>query len=154
MKITTLCYISNAGRTLMLHRTKKKNDPNAGKWIGVGGKLEEGEAPEDCLVREVREETGLEIHCIRFCGLVTFVQRGESEYMCLFTAQSLSDTLRECDEGELEWIDSRRLDSLPMWEGDRIFFDLIRKNEPFFSLKLCYGEDDSLKAAYLNGKRL
>lgn len=150
MKITTLCYIENCGRTLMLHRTKKKNDQNAGKWIGVGGHLENGESPEDCLIREVMEETGLTLDTYTFRGIVTFVLGDETEYMCLYTARTSSDELALCNEGELCWIENDKLDSLPMWEGDRIFFDLIRRGEPFFSLKLCYG-GDKLISAVLNG---
>lgn len=150
MKITTLCYIENGGRTLMLHRTKKKNDQNAGKWIGVGGHLENGESPEDCLVREVMEETGLTLDTYAFRGIVTFVLGDETEYMCLYTARTSNDELTSCNEGELCWIENDKLDDLSMWEGDRIFFDLIRRGEPFFSLKLCYG-GDKLISAVLNG---
>ncbi len=149
-KITTLCYIENGGRTLMLHRTKKKNDQNAGKWIGVGGHLEHGESPEDCLIREVMEETGLTLESYAFRGIVTFVLGDETEYMCLYTASAESDRVVECSEGELRWIDDDELDTLPMWEGDKIFFDLIRRGEPFFSLKLCY-DGDKLVLAVLNG---
>lgn len=151
--ITTLCYVENKGRTLMLHRNKKKQDQNAGKWIGVGGHLENGESPEDCLLREVAEETGLHLESYAFRGIVTFVLGDETEYMCLYTANAENDELSECDEGELCWIENDRLGSLPMWEGDRIFFELIKKGEPFFSLKLCY-DGDKLTKAFLNGKEM
>lgn len=154
MKMTTLCYIENSGRTLMLHRTKKKNDQNAGKWIGVGGHIENGESPEDCLVREVMEETGLTLDTYTFRGIVTFVLGDETEYMCLYTAIASKDELIECSEGELCWIENGKLDSLPMWEGDRIFFSLIRRGEPFFSLKLSYDSSGRLEAAVLNGKNI
>lgn len=154
MKITTLCYISCNGRTLMLHRTKKKNDENAGKWVGIGGKLENGESPEDCLVREVYEEAGIILHSFSFRGIVTFVSdKWGTEYMCLYTAEAENEKIGDCAEGDLFWVDSDKLNDLPMWEGDRIFFDLIKKGSPFFSLKLTYSGDD-LTAAFLNGKRL
>lgn len=156
MRITTLCYIENGGRTLMLYRNKKKNDINAGKWVGVGGALEAGESPEDCLVREVWEETGirLEPSDFDFRGIVTFSSDlCETEYMCLYSARTCVTSVTDCNEGELAWIDNSRLDALPMWEGDRIFFDLMRRGEKFFSLKLCY-EGDSLRRAYLNGRSI
>lgn len=154
MKITTLCYIENGGATLMLHRTKKKNDENAGKWIGVGGKLEEGETPEECLIREVREETGLSLDSYEFRGIVTFVSdTWGTEYMCLYTGKSESREISDCDEGELRWVENETLLTLPMWEGDSVFFRLIKEGEPFFSLKLCY-MGDSLREAYLNGTPL
>lgn len=153
MKITTLCYIANENKTLMLYRNKKENDENAGKWVGIGGKLEDGESPEDCLVREVREETGLTLESYRFRGIVTFVSdEWGTEYMCLYTATARGD-ISDCNEGHLEWIENARLDSLPMWEGDRVFFDLIRKNEPFFSLKLVY-RGEKLCGVFLDGKEM
>lgn len=149
---TTLCYITDHGSVLMLFRNKKKNDLNEGKWVGVGGKFEEGESPEECLLREVKEECGLCLSSYRFRGIVTFVSnKWGTEYMHLFTADAFSGELGACSEGELRWIPEEELDGLPMWEGDRIFFDLIRQNEPFFSLKLVY-EDEKLKEAFLNGK--
>ena len=138
----------------MLHRNKKENDENAGKWVGIGGKFEEGESPEDCLVREVFEETGIKLESYRFRGIVTFVSdEWGTEYMCLYTAVAEDERVLPCNEGELEWIESSRLDSLPMWEGDRVFFELIRKNEPFFSLKLVY-RGEKLCGAYLDGKEM
>lgn len=156
MRITTLCYIENSHRTLMLYRNKKKNDINAGKWVGIGGALEEGESPEDCLVREVWEETGIRLapEEYDFRGIVTFSSDiCETEYMCLYSARTSDTTVAECNEGELAWIENGRLDSLPMWEGDRIFFDLMHRGEKFFSLKLCY-KGDKLTGAFLNGKEL
>ena len=155
MRQTTLCYIENPrGEYLMLHRVKKKNDANHDKWIGIGGKFEDGESPEECVLREVREETGLTLTDYRYRGLVTFVSDAwETEYMHLFTATGFEGTLRECDEGVLEWIDKDALAALPQWEGDRLFLRLLRDDEPFFSLKLRY-EGEHLAYAALNGKEL
>ena len=151
---STLCYLERGGKYLMLCRNKKKNDPNGGKWIGVGGKFEEKESPLDCLRREVREETGLELNGFEYRGLVTFVSdRWETEQMHLFTSADFSGTLTDCDEGELEWIDKKSVGSLPLWEGDRVFLALLETERDFFSLKLCY-EGDALKSAALNGKEL
>ncbi len=154
MKQTTLCYIRQGENVLMLHRIKKEQDENRDKWIGIGGKFEEGESPEDCLLRETLEETGLTLTDWRYRGLVTFVSdEWGTEYMHLFTADGFSGTLRECDEGVLEWIPLDRLYSLPMWAGDRIFLDLLRQEAPFFSLKLVYS-GETLTQAVLNGKPL
>ena len=152
----TLCYIENdLGEYLMLHRVKKKNDVNHDKWIGVGGKFEDGESPEDCLLREVREETGLTLTRYRFRAVVTFVAEGyETEYMHLFTADGYTGTLSDCDEGDLEWVPKGKVGSLPIWEGDKLFFRLIEApDSPFFSLKLVY-KGDSLVQAVLDGKEL
>ena len=154
MIISTLCYIEKDGCWLMLHRVKKKNDVNHDKWIGVGGKFEEGESPEDCLLREVREETGLTLTEYRFRGLVTFVSNeAPNEYMHLFTAGGFEGVLRDCDEGELAWIKKEDLLALPAWEGDKIFLRLLDEDVPFFSLKLRY-EGETLAEAKLNGKKL
>ena len=155
MRQTTLCYIENPrGEYLMLHRVKKKNDANHDKWIGIGGKFEDGESPEECVLREVWEETGLTLTDYRYRGLVTFVSDAwETEYMHLFTATGFEGTLRDCDEGVLEWIDKDALAALPQWEGDRLFLGLLRDDEPFFSLKLRY-EGEHLAYAALNGKEL
>ena len=155
MKNTTLCYIRQGDSYLMLHRCRKENDLNAGKWIGVGGKFEAGESPEECLLREVWEETGLTLtdYCLR--GIVTFVsQRWETEYMFLYTADGFTGNLTDCDEGELEWVPRERVPQLPLWEGDRIFLDLLCRDAPFFSLKLSYDAEDRLTEAVLNGKTL
>ncbi len=151
---TSLCYIERGEQYLMLHRVKKQNDQNHDKWIGIGGKFEPGESPEDCVLREVREETGLTLTHWRYCGIVTFVLADWTEYMHLFCADGFEGTLRECDEGVLEWIDKSALRALPMWEGDKIFLDLMQAHRPFFSLKLVYDEADVLRAAVLDGKPL
>ena len=155
MKNTTLCYIENErGDYLMLHRVKKENDCNRDKWIGVGGKFEDGESPEECVLRETLEETGLTLTDWRYRGIVTFVSdRWETEYMHLFTATGWTGRLHECDEGVLEWVSREQFRGLPQWEGDRIFLRLIEEDTPFFSLKLCY-QGDALTEAVLNQKRL
>ena len=155
MRNTTLCYIEQGRDYLMLHRVKKTVDENKDKWIGIGGKFEEGESPEDCLLREVREETGLTLKRWRYRGIVTFVSdEWGTEYMHLFTADAWEGRLRQdCDEGVLEWIDREKLLSLPIWEGDKIFLRLLDEGAPFFSLKLRYA-GDRLAEAVLNGKKL
>ena len=154
MKNTSLCYIERDGCYLMLHRTKKDNDENHDKWIGVGGKFEEGESPEECMLREVKEETGLTLTAWRYRGIVTFVSNEwGGEYMHLFTADGFTGELKSCDEGELEWMEKQRLLALPIWEGDKIFLRLLDSEQPFFSLKLCY-EGERLVAAALNGKAM
>lgn len=152
---STLCYMENdRGQYLMLHRVKKENDANHDKWIGIGGKFEDGESPEECVIREVREETGLTLTDYRYRGLVTFVSdRWETEYMHLFTAKGYTGTPRQCDEGVLEWIGKKDLLALPQWEGDRIFLGLLDRDVPFFSLKLRY-EGERLRQAVLNGTEL
>ena len=153
MLLTTLCYIEKGDQYLMLHRVKKEHDINKDKWIGVGGKFEDKESPEDCLLREVWEETGLTLTGYRYRGIVTFVSdRYETELMHLFTAHRWTGTIKDCDEGVLEWVPRAKVARLPSWEGDKIFLDLLaREEEPFFSLKLCY-EGDRLALAVLNGK--
>ena len=151
---TTLCYIYRDDEVLMLHRTKKKNDLNHDKWIGLGGKFEDRESPEDCVIREVREETGLRLTRWQYRGIVTFVSNlYETEWMHLFTADGFEGELTECDEGEPAWIPRERLDELPQWEGDRIFLKLLDEGAPFFSLKLVY-EGDALREAVLNGEKI
>ena len=154
MRNTTLCYIRRGDQVLMLHRVKKENDENHDKWIGIGGKFEEGESPEDCLLRESREETGLTLDSWRYRGIVTFVSdEWGTEYMHLFTADKFRGALKDCDEGVLEWLPWDRLPGLPIWEGDKIFLRLIDEDVPFFSLKLCY-RGDTLVQSVLNGKVL
>lgn len=154
MKQTTLCYLERDGKYLMLHRVKKEHDENRDKWIGVGGKFEDRESPEDCVRREVLEETGLTLTSFRYCGLVTFVSDvWPTEYMHLFHATSFTGEPKDCDEGTLAWIDKTRLAALQQWEGDRIFLRLMDEQCPFFSLKLVY-EGDTLKEAVLNGERI
>lgn len=157
MKNSTLCYLEKDGCYLMLHRVKKENDCNKDKWIGVGGKFEDKESPEDCLVREVREETGLTLGSWRFCGIVTFVTDiWETEYMYLYRSDDFTGApvVRDgCDEGVLEWVPKEKLLFLPLWEGDKIFLRLMDENAPFFSLKLEY-RGDTLVRAELDGKEL
>ncbi len=155
MRNTTLCYIRNdRGQTLLIHRIKKENDLNHDKWIGVGGKFEDKESPEECLVREVLEETGLMLTSYRYRGIVTFVSdEWDTEFMHLFTADGFTGELCRCDEGVLEWVDNDKVASLPTWEGDRIFLQLLEQDAPFFSLKLVYA-GDRLTYAALDGKPL
>ena len=151
---STLCYITRGSDVLLLHRVKKENDLNHDKWIGIGGKFLENESPEECMLREAKEETGLTLTSWQYRGIVTFVSDlYEGEYMHLFTADGFEGQMTDCDEGVLEWIPRERMDALPQWEGDRIFLNLLRDQAPFFSLKLVY-EGDSLKEAALNGKPL
>lgn len=140
MKNTTLCYIENDGKYLMIHRVKKVEDINKDKWIGVGGKFEEKETPFDCVRREIFEETGLIAGKLNYRGLVTFVSNEfGTEYMHLFHTKEFEGTItRDCDEGNLEWVDKDKIFDLPLWEGDKIFLDLLNKDVPFFSLKLVY----------------
>ena len=152
--LTSLLYIERDGKYLMLHRTKKEHDPNEGKWIGVGGKFEEDESPEECAIREAREETGLSVLRPVFRGIVTFISdRCPTEYMHLFTAADFTGELRDCDEGELAWVEKSRVPNLPLWEGDRIFLSLLAEGAPFFSLKLVY-RGDTLVRATLDGREL
>ena len=139
MKLTTLCYIEKDDKYLMLHRVKKENDLNHDKWVGVGGKFEPDDTPEECMLREVREETGLTLTKYRFRAILTFLSdEWETEYIHLYTASKFTGTLLECDEGNLEWIPKSEIDKLKLWEGDKIFFKLLRETEDFFSLKLRY----------------
>lgn len=154
MKNTTLCYLLQGDQVLLLHRVKKENDLNHDKWIGIGGKFEEGESPEECLLREAWEETGLTLTDYRYRGIVTFVSNEwEGEYMHLYTATGWTGELKECNEGVLEWVSLEKMKTLPQWEGDKIFLRLLEEEAPFFSLKLCY-EGDCLTYAALNGKEL
>ena len=155
MRNTSLCYIARGRDYLMLHRVKKENDENRDKWIGIGGKFEEGESPEDCLLREVREETGLTLRSWRYRAIVTFVSdEWGTEYMHLFTSDDYSGTLRsDCEEGELRWIDRDALLETNIWEGDKIFLRLLDTEQPFFSLKLRY-RGDTLVEAVLDGKAI
>lgn len=154
MKNTTLCYIEQDGRYLMLHRVKKHQDPNAGKWIGVGGKFEENESPDECLVREVKEETGLTLTRWHCRGIVTFMSdEWPTEYMHLFTADGFEGQLADCDEGELAWVKKEDVPALRLWEGDRVFLELLTREEPFFLLKLIY-RGEALAGAVLNGRSL
>ena len=153
-KNTTLGYIERDGAYLMLHRVKKENDLNHDKWVGIGGKFEDGESPEECMCREALEETGLTLHAPRLRGIVTFVSNEwDNEYMFLYTCTDFSGELIECNEGDLEWVPMERVPDLPIWQGDKIFLDLLCRDAPFFSLKLQYEGDDLVYAA-LDGKPL
>ena len=143
MRNTTLCYITRGNEVLMLHRVKKENDVNKDKWIGIGGKFEKDETPDECLLREAKEETGLTLTNGPW----------EGEYMYLFTADGFEGELKECDEGTLRWVSREFLATLPQWEGDQIFLDLLWQDAPFFLLKLRY-EGDKLAEAVLNGERI
>ena len=148
--MTTLCYLEKNGCYLMLHRTAREHDVNRDKWIGVGGHFEKNESPEECLMREVKEETGYTLTDYRFRGLVTFCTETLCEYMCLYTADGFTGVPIECDEGTLEWVPKEKVLDLNIWEGDKIFFYLLREEVPFFTLKLVYRED-ILTEAVLNG---
>ena len=146
MKNTTLCYIEKDNKYLMLHRVKKINDENRDKWIGVGGKFEAGESPEDCLLREVKEETGLTLTKYHYRGIVTFVSdEWGTEYMHLFTASEYEGEIKICDEGELVWVPKDEIENLNIWEGDKVFFRLLEEDVPFFSLKLQYEGSELVK---------
>ena len=152
---TTLCYIEKENCYLMMHRVKKSHDVNKDKWVGVGGHFEAGESPEECLLREVKEETGLTLTSYQFRGLITFISDVcEPELMCLFTADGFTGSLTACNEGELEWVEKSKIGELELWEGDRIFFELLENEQPFFSLKLVYNTDDVLEYAALDGKEM
>ncbi len=143
MRISTLCYLEKDGKYLMLYRNRKEHDVNEGKWIGVGGKAEAGESPEECLSREVLEETGLKLTSQRLRGILTFSSQGwEDELIFVYTSSSFEGDLKPCDEGELKWIEKRDIFDLNLWEGDRIFLDLLIREGPLFSLKLSYRGDE------------
>lgn len=154
-RLSTLCYIERCHQYLMLHRTVKENDVNKDKWIGVGGHFEEDESPEECLLREVKEETGYTLTSYRYRGIVTFISgNGITEYMSLFTADGFEGEPIPCDEGELEWVDIDKVEKLNIWEGDKIFLRLLAEDRDFFSLKLVYDGHDKLVSAALNGKKI
>lgn len=143
MKLTTLCYIEKDDKYLMLHRTKKENDANHDKWIGVGGKFEADETPQDCLLREVYEETSLTLTSYSLRGIVTFISdEWETEYMFLFTSGEYEGEVSDCNEGELVWIEKKEVMNLNLWEGDKIFLKLLTEDVGFFSLKLRYRGDE------------
>lgn len=153
--LSTLCYIEKDGNYLMLHRNVKKNDVNEGKWIGVGGHFEAEESPEECVLREVKEETGYTLTSYQFRGLVTFVSgNGITEYMSLFTADGFEGEEIPCDEGELKWVPKEEVYKLNLWEGDKIFLQLLVETKEFFSLKLVYDGHDKLVEVLLNGKTM
>lgn len=150
--LTTLCYIEKDDKYLMLHRVKKENDLNKDKWVGVGGKFEPGETPEECLLREVKEETGLTLTSYKFRAIITFISdEWGVEYMHLFTADGYEgelpeDKMRDCDEGELVWVPKNEIENLRLWEGDKIFFRLLEERDDFFSLKLRYEGDNLVES--------
>ena len=152
---STLCYVLRGNEVLMLHRVKKQNDVNKDKWIGIGGKFENEESPDECLLREAKEETGLTLTSWRCRGIVTFLTNGgyEGEYMYLFTADGFEGSLTDCAEGELQWVTRAFLSKLPKWEGDQIFLELLWRDAPFFLLKLRY-DGDRLVEAVLDGKKI
>ncbi len=150
MKNTSVCYIEKDGKYLLLHRTKKKNDYNHGKWIGIGGKFEPGETPEQCALREVFEETGLTLKSYKYCGIVEFVSDiYENEYMHVFNSKHFEGEITECDEGELGWIDKAKLNLIPMWEGDKIFLEKVATDCKFFRLRLVYKGDSLVSHEFI-----
>ena len=152
--LTTLCYIEKDGRYLMMHRVKKAHDINKDKWVGIGGHFEADESPEECLLREAREETGLTLTEYKQRGIITFMSdKWQTEYMFLYTASAYEGEIGECNEGTLEWIDKEKVYELPLWEGDKIFFRLLEEQRPHFSLKLRYVEE-ALVEAVLDGKNI
>lgn len=145
MKNTTLCYIEKDGKYLMLHRTKKEADINKDKWLGIGGKFEKDESPEECIIRETREETGLELQKIDLKCIITYVCKDwETEYTYVYTSKEFDGELIECNEGDLEWVDIDRIPSLNLWEGDKIFLKKIQEEEGFFTAKFVYDGDKLL----------
>ncbi|MCR5702252.1 MAG: 8-oxo-dGTP diphosphatase [Lachnospiraceae bacterium] len=154
-ELTTLCYLEKDNKYLMMHRVKKENDINKDKYIGVGGHFEYGESPDECLMREVFEETGLTLTDYRARGIITFIYgKDVVEYMHLYTADGFEGEIGDCDEGELVWIDKDKVMDLDIWEGDKIFFDLLMKERPYFSLKLVYSLDDKLTDVQLDGQHV
>ena len=154
---TTLCYIERDDKYLMMHRVSKKNDINKDKWIGVGGHYEFGESPEECIKREIFEETGFEIPLqdLKYRAMVTFVtEKGDYEHMSLFTCKAPDGVPKDCDEGKLEWVKKKDVYSLNLWEGDKIFFRFLEEKKEFFSLKLVYDGSDNLTEAVLNGVKI
>ena len=145
MKLTTICYIEKDGKYLMLHRTKKKVDISKDKWLGIGGKFEENESPEECIEREVKEETGLTLNSYNLRGIVTYIPTNwETEYMYIFTSNDFSGNLIECNEGDLEWIDKNDISKINTWEGDKIFLEKLQKDNRFFTVKYKYDGDKLL----------
>lgn len=143
MILTTVCYIEKNGKYLMLHRTKKEKDLNKGKWIGIGGKFEKGESPEECIIREVKEETGLLLKSYKLRAVVTYTfTEFEDEYMYIFTSNNFKGNLTECDEGELKWIEKEKVMELNLWEADKIFLEKLKKDNNFFTMKCEYDGDN------------
>lgn len=146
MILSSLCYIENNEKYLMVHRTKKENDINKDKWLGIGGKFEDRESPEECVVREVKEETGLTLNSYKLRCIVTYVSTTwETEYMYVFTSNDFTGTLIECNEGDLEWIDKKQITKLPIWEGDKFFVEKLQKDDTFFTVKFEYDGEKLIK---------
>lgn len=146
MILSTLCYIEKDGKYLMLHRTKKRNDINKDKWLGIGGKFEDGESSEECITREVKEETGLTLNTYKLRCIVTYVSTNwETEYMYVFTSNDFTGELTECNEGDLQWIEKDKVTELNTWEGDKIFVDKIKNNDAFFTIKFNYDGEKLIK---------
>ena len=155
MRLTTLCYAENSGRWLMMHRVKKDAEENAGKWIGLGGHLEDNESPEECVRREILEESGLQVTDLRLRGIITFILPDwGNELTFLYTARTDTEELPECAEGELKWIPIDEVLSLPLWEGDRVFIPLLQSRQDCFSLKLEYAPGGAFVRAVLDGEEL
>ena len=145
MILSTVCYIERKGKYLMLHRTKKQNDINKEKWLGIGGKFQDKESPEDCIIREVKEETGLTLNSVSLRGILTFINTiCETEYIYVFTSNDFTGKLIECNEGELQWVYKDKVTSLNLWEGDKIFIEKIKEDTPFFTIKYLYDGDTLL----------
>ncbi|MFI3283629.1 MAG: 8-oxo-dGTP diphosphatase [Erysipelotrichaceae bacterium] len=150
---TSLCYIEKENQYLMLHRNKKAADLNQGKWIGVGGKFENNETPEACMIREVWEETNLHVLSYEYKGIVTFCYDEMIEYMHLFKVTKFEGEVSSSDEGTLKWIDKQAVYDLNLWEGDRYFLPLLEEKRAFFSMKLVYNKDKLIEVV-LDGKRI
>ncbi len=152
MRNTTLCYIEKDNKYLMMHRVKKENDINKDKYIGIGGHFEKDESPEECLTREVKEETGLTLNSFKLRGVITFIcDKWQTEYMFLYTSNDFSGIISDCNEGDLVWIDKKEVYNLPIWEGDKIFFKLLEERQDFFTLKLKY-QGETLIETKIDGK--
>ena len=143
MRLTSLAYIEKDDKYLMLHRTKKENDQSHDKWLGIGGKFEKDETPDECMIREVKEETGLDVLKYRFAGVVTFLSDiYETEYMFLFAVTEYQGQIKECSEGDLAWVEKSSIPELYIWEGDKLFLERMQKSDKFFSMMVRYEGDD------------
>ena len=146
MRLTTICYIEQDGNYLMLHRTKKENDQSHDKWLGVGGKFDKDESPDECILREVKEETGRTLTSYQLRGVMTFVSDiWETEYMFIYTADEFEGELAECSEGDLQWIKKTEVMNLKLWEGDKIFLKKLIDGDGFFTVKMEYEGEKLVK---------